>query len=344
MTMNILETPLVQGKLCFTSAISQVLLNNKINISEETIFGLGFGLGFRLYTDGKGNYINQDCVNLVTDYNQIDSFLQDCGIKIHEYILETKEGFENQIKSNAHKSILVAIDTFFLPYSNTFQKSHDAHILVMTYFNERKILLQDTYVSALVPQTHISTVSLNELLLWCKIIQKDSARYYLWSFKVEDYRICITRRYFLERVMKLTEGYLFSENGNVRTGIEGLFYFCKQIQQFEKVNLADSKQLITMHEKISANGGLYQTRMLYGLFLKENTFFFEYDKEIQKLAAGFEEAANKWRNISANILKATLKKQVPEWNVLKRKIYKNVLDEVEMMGKLYLIVEQNLHE
>lgn len=342
--MNMLEGQMIQGKLCFTSAISQVLLNNKINISEETIFGLGFGLSFRLYTDETGNYIDQDCVNLVTDYKQIDSFLKDCGIKIYEHIYGTKKEFEKLIRSNAEKSILVAIDTFYLPYSNTFHKIHDAHILVLTYFSEEKIILQDTYVSALVPQKQMYTVSLSELLSWCKIVQKNSDRYYLWSFEVEDYRTCITKQYFLERVMKLTEGYLFPENTSVRAGTEGLLYFCKLIRQFGEINLADSKQLIAMHEKISANGGLYQTRMLYGLFLKENDSFFEYDRVVQKLAVEFEIVANKWRNISAIILKATLKREVPEWRVLERKVYKTVLEEIEMIENLYLIIEQKLQE
>ena len=261
------ENKLLQGEICFLGAISQLFRNYEKELPEEVVYGLGFGLGFRCKKEWDTS-IDINCVDLISDYDTYRSFFYDIDCDVDVKMYDDFFMFKQYIDGKSGESFLVTVDTYYLPYSNTYGISHDAHVVVLSKIEDKEYVVQDCYVSAVVPGKIITQLSEAELEKCCNIANRgNEKKYLLWSFAVGDYLGRIEKSYVKERITYLDELVLHVETNEYVHGEKGLDELLLKFKTFEKNNFGSSDVLLQINRKISANGGLYQTRKLYGRFV-----------------------------------------------------------------------------
>ena len=321
---------LLQGNVCFLGAISQLFLNNGINIKEEVLYGLGFGLNFRYKIGINNEFLNMDCIDMITDYINYNDFFKSISIDVKFESCNNIAEFTEYLLEHIGQSVLVAIDSFYLPYSATFQSKHDSHVVVLINKNNNDFIIQDNYVSAIIPRKQMITVELDDIVKWCDISCSDPEyKYLMWSFIIHKSEYNITKQFIQERILLSTESYLHTEkiNKNVYNGKLAFKKLLETFNTFSANNYNSKDMLIKMNEKISANGGLYQTRKLYGKFIRWYGENYCIDANILDLDHLFDELSNKWKVVSTILLKAALKGNTPNWSDIIHRCEENICRE-----------------
>lgn len=332
------ESKLVQGQICFMGALSQLLINYGVKINEEVLYGLGFGLDFRYQDSGINGNINMDCVDLVTDLDKYRTFFKSIGIDVEFYKYSSYDKFIKCLDNSIGHSFLVAVDSFFLTYSNTYKVSHDAHVVVITKVNSEEFVIQDNYVSAIIPGKRMITVNSDVIRNACNIKAiKGIDEYLLWSLNIKQSQYSFSKQYISERLLLLDKinNHSVRENGKIFCGKEAFKRLLKTFNKYKAEDFMCKDTLISLNTKISANGGLYQTRKLYGYFINwfGNNYLDNQDdiRVAKKISVKFEEIANNWKIISTILLKSAILQRLPNWG----DIISRTTNNVEMERKYY---------
>lgn len=330
------QEQLIQGKVCFIAAISQLLLNYGIDIKEEVLYGLAFGLDFRFKVDEKKQYLDMDCVDLITDYVKYKDFFTALSMDVNYLTYDVINTLKDFLYNNVGQSVLVAIDSYNLPYSNTYHSKHNSHVVVLTNKDNKEFVIQDNYVSAIIPGKKMLTVSIDNIVDWCDMHQSAKGvnyRYLIWSFDVKKSSCDFTEKFVRDRIADWLEGYLKTEKaiGNIYFGKTGFHQLMETLHIYKENNMNAKDTLINMNERISANGGLYQTRKLYGMFIRWYGENYVNNEDIMELANIFVCLADKWKILSTILLKSALKKTTPNWDDIIRRSYENIcLEQVSL--------------
>lgn len=327
------KNKVIQGEICFTGSLTQLLFNNNCVIPEEVVFGLGFGLDLELKISN--NIIEKlYCLDILDDYDKISTFFKDIGIKINMFKFCKKKEFLCFLEAHYQKSVIVAIDSFNLPYWSTYLKEHNVHVVVANIWES--ILIQDNFISAIKPKNKYEYLEYSDLISYCEIRPEFfdlNFRYLCWDINIFNKDNTISKEYIYRRIKQLDSKKRKKSLNNLLC----LFEYYYSIDYFNKEVLFD------INKKISSNGGLYQSRKLYSKFLLWCALNVSYDNHIKKeffnISDSFNGISTKWRLISTLILKGSLKKEKPKWKKIVNLTQQNIVSENNNQKKLLKIID-----
>lgn len=338
---------LLQGNICILGAISQLLLNKGINISEEVLMGMAFGLKFRYSADEEKKHINLSCADLLLDEADIKKFFNELSADFICYKYYRQEDFLQFLSDHIADSIMLAIDSFYLQYQPTYMKSHEAHVVVLTNLNGTDYIVQDNYVSVIIPHNHKAIFSKDDIMKYSDLSECDTiCRYLVWDIKVSDTGYFFSKDDVENRIctnIKINIQKEILGNGTY-SGVLAFDRFIGDLEKYAQINLNDRKTLLDLNQRISAKGGLYQTRLLYGKFLEWYDLNYKTDECIKRYSQVFAEISRKWKIISTLLLKAALKGHSVNWiDILSRS--KEVIQlEKNYYTEIYVRTNQNKGE
>jgi len=324
----------LQGEVCFLGAISQVFYNHGIFLPEEVLYGLGFGLQFRFKEVKDTKNVSIDCMNLLTDFESIKSFLNSIGVDISFCFYDNIELFQKQlIKAQKTKeTFIAAVDSYGLSYSPTFLKKHDSHVLVAQML-DTDVLIQDNYVYTLIPSKKKSVIKQKDFIELCNLNGVDSPHTYMvWFFNIKyNSQISFDLEYIRNSICKSS----YQMNNTIFKdatwyGINGL----TQLHDYLIDLISSDREIIwkafgDMNEMISARGGLYQSRKLFSKFL--DWVSVTYELPFTSLSENYHMLSQKWKLLSTMLLKAHIRKSLDDILLIKNRLYENV-----EMEKLYI--------
>lgn len=327
----------IQGEVCFSSAICQTLFNYGILLSEEVLFGLGIGLQFRFNVKDDKTGVCIDCMNLLSDFNSIRQFLNSIGVDISFCSFTNTEKFREQlINIKKEKNFfIVAVDSYNLKYSPTYLKKHDAHVLV-GQVKDTDVLIQDNYVYTLIPSKRICLVGFEEFIKICDLSSLESPyNHMFWTFDIKhNTNIHLDLKYIDNCIYKSglqMMGKVYEDS--MWQGIDGLTKFNEYVLTLMG-NRDDSiwKDFKELNEKISARGGLYQSRKLFSKFM--NWLHINYDLPFLSLSEDYNLLSHKWKVFSTMLLKASIRKNSDDFDLMKQRLAENIEMEKKHITKL----------
>lgn len=339
---RISKQTLLQGKVCFLGSLAQIFYSHQICLEEEIIYGLGFGLGFRLLLNQNDEYVDMDCIDVITDFEKCKKFLNSLNVDISLNCLNTEEEYAQLLEQNVGQPVLADIDSFYLSYGCTFQSSHDAHSVVLTNVDNTNILIQDNYVNRLVPGKQSVMVLKSDILKWCNLLEAlpdASFKYVACTFKFDCAEVKLSKE---DVIHYIRENRNVSNTEKIAESIyryEGTIALEKLLELFERYEKRDFNERYTIqkiHERLSAHGGLYQSRKLYSCFIRWYGSTFECgecQETLYRVAYAMEEVADVWRKISSIILKSLLRGKVPDWRGIYIRASKNIVDEKLLISR-----------
>ena len=327
----------LQGEVCFLGAISQVFYNHRILLPEEVLYGLGFGLQFRFKKIKEKKSVYIDCMNLLTDYESIKSFLNSIGVDIFFCFYDDQELFQKQLSEirGTKETFIAAVDSYGLSYSPTFLKKHDSHVLVAQML-DAGVLIQDNYVYTLLPSKKMSIINLKEFIDLCNLGSLDSPHTYMvWFFNIKySSQINFDLEYIKNSICK--SGYQMNNavyKDATWHGINGLTQFHDYLVDLVSNDRENIWKIFgDLNEMISAKGGLYQSRKLFSKFL--NWISITYELPFVSLSENYHMLSQKWKLLSTMILKACIRKSLDDVQLIKNRLYENIEMEKSYINKL----------
>lgn len=339
---------LLQGKICFLGSLAQILQLHRIVLAEEAIYGLGFGLGFRLMLNENNDYIDMDCIDIITDFEKCKVFLNSMDIEIFLKCVNSEKEFAELLEQNRQQPVLADIDSFHLNYGSTYKLKHNAHIVVLTNIDNQNVLIQDNYVSKLIPGKQSMKARKSDILKWCNLhdaLPDCSFRYLMCTFRFGGTEVKLSKERVIKYIKDIKNEDILKKKLEYTCqyeGIVGLEKLLELFDRYEKMNFNDEYTLKKIHERLSAHGGLYQSRKLYAYFIRWYGKMFEVG-EIQKMfleiADSMEEIADIWRKISAIILKNVLQGKVPDWKGISARASNSIIEEKKLIAKFEMLLE-----
>lgn len=284
-----------EGQHCETTATGSLLLNQRINLSEPMLFGLGEGLNFIIWNMKTmdfpfiGGRIRTDLLT--------QNITRHLNLKLNARETSSLKKAWKNVKENIDSGIPVGIklDCYHLDYFTN--KFHFAgHYVAMYGYDENKVYLADT-----IQQGGLVRTSLKNFELARNEKGPMSSKNLSYTIEATNKKYDLKKE-IIQAIGNNAKNYLnppiqnISYKGILKTSKEIIKWF-KRSKDVE----GDFKTTAMLMEKAGTGGALF--RNLYRDFLKES-----YQKtkveEINKSYAMFIDIARLWRAVSKLFMKA----------------------------------------
>jgi len=205
--------------------------------------------------------------------------------------------------------------------------------------------MQDNYISAIIPYTKEETITYNEVIKFSDTNMCDASYHYLcWTFDMRNVSCVFTKQYIEDKtrsnIIKNVRGELY--DNRVYSGVPAFNQFIKILETYKSNEFDDKKSLLEINEKISAKGGLYQTRFLYAGFLEWYNKNYDTDEWVIQYAKIFDEIAKEWKIISTIILKSVLKQRKVNWDEIIERSSKVIQEEEKYYEHILMLSEKSV--
>lgn len=284
-----------EGQHCETTATGSLLLNQRINLSEPMLFGLGEGLNFIIWNMKTmdfpfiGGRIRTDLLT--------QNITRHLNLKLNVRETSSLKKARENVKENINSGIPVGIklDCYHLDYFTN--KFHFAgHYVAMYGYDENNAYLADT-----IRQGGLVKTSLKNFELARNEKGPMSSKNLSYTIEATNKKYDLKKE-IIQAIGSNAKNYLnppiqnISYKGILKTSKEIIKWF-KRSKDVE----GDFKTTAMLMEKAGTGGALF--RNLYRDFLKESYQILKV-KEIKESYEMFVDIARLWREVSKLFMKA----------------------------------------